>query len=146
MRLKSMLCAAVGGRLVLPSGLVQQPASLLKTLLVNIEILSTRCVLLSAQAQLQGVKAERAALEAQRKAEAADSRKALAEIDFLQARPASTQEDDTPQGALPTQQAWQRKRSCAAALDRMPEFGSLICACSKPRLPSSKEIDFNGFW
>lgn len=96
MRLKSMLCAAVGGRLVLPSGLVQQPASLLKTLLVNIENLSTRCVLLSAQAQLQGMKAERAALEAQRKAEAADSRKALAEIDFLQARPASTQDPRVP--------------------------------------------------
>lgn len=36
------------------------------------------------QAQLEGMKAERDTLDASRKAEAAEARKALAEIDYLQ--------------------------------------------------------------
>lgn len=36
------------------------------------------------QAQLEGMKAERDALNASRRAEAAEARKALAEIDYLQ--------------------------------------------------------------
>jgi hypothetical protein len=39
-----------------------------------------------AQAQLEGMKAERNTLDASRKAEAAEARKALAEIDYLQVR------------------------------------------------------------
>ena len=50
-------------------------------LLVVLSLVSSpRC----AQAQLQGMKAERATIEQHRKMEAAESRKALAEIDFLQ--------------------------------------------------------------
>lgn len=89
-------------------------------------------MLLSAQAKLQGMKAERAALEAQRKAEAADSRKALAEIDFLQVTPALSHKRMThPRVLCRLNRRGRGERSCVAALDRMPEFGSLICACSK---------------